>query len=137
MTTTATIEGETSRLLRASLRGNAAFSALSGIVMIAAAAPLGALMGIAAPYLLPAAGAVLILYSGTLWWNARRPEVSRAEARIAAALDVAWVVLSAVLLLVAPSLLAPAGRWLVAAVALCVAAFAVLQVLGLRALARG
>ena len=53
MSTTATFEPGASCLLSASLRGNAAFSAVSGIVLIAAAAPLAALMGIAAPAVLP------------------------------------------------------------------------------------
>ena len=117
-------------------RGNAVFSAVSGIVLIAGAAPLGTLLGVGAPAVLPAVGVVLVLYAGGLWWNARRPKVDRAEASIAVALDVAWIVLSAALLIFAPSLLMPAGRWLVAAVAVCVAGFAIVQALGLRALDR-
>ena len=112
-------------------RGNAVFSAVSGIVLIAGAAPLGTLLGVGAPAVLPAVGVVLVLYAGGLWWNARRPKVDRAEASIAVALDVAWIVLSAALLIFAPSLLMPAGRWLVAA-----AGFAIVQALGLRALDR-
>ena len=120
----------------ARFRGNAVFSAVSGIVLIAGAAPLGTLLGVGAPAVLPAVGVVLVLYAGGLWWNARRPKVDRAEASIAVALDVAWIVLSAALLIFAPSLLMPAGRWLVAAVAVCVAGFAIVQALGLRALDR-
>lgn len=137
MSTSTTFEAEASCLLRTALRGNAAFSALSGAVLIAAAGPLAALMGIAVSAILPPIGVILALYAGGLWWSARRPQVSRTEARIAVAMDVAWVVLSAALLLLAPLLLTPAGRWIVAAVAVCVAAFAVLQALGLRALDRG
>ena len=136
MSTTATFDAEASCLLRASLRGNAVFSAVSGIVLIAGAAPLGTLLGVGAPAVLTTVGVILVVYAGGLWWNARRPEVNRAEARIAVALDVAWVVLSAALLIFAPSLLTPAGRWIVAAVAVCVAGFAILQSFGLRALDR-
>ena len=113
MSTTATLDTEASCMLRASLRGNAVFSAVSGIVLIAGAAPLGTLLGVGAPAVLLTVGVILVLYAGGLWWNARRPEVNRAEARIAVALDVAWVVLSAALLIFAPSLLtrgALAGR---------------------------
>ena len=137
MSTTATFEPGASCLLSASLRGNAAFSAVSGIVLIAAAAPLAALMGIAAPAVLPPVGVILVIFAGGLWWSARRPVVKRTEAKIAVFLDLAWVALSAGLLAAVPWLLTPAGRWIVAAVAVCVAGFAILQALGLRALDRG
>ncbi len=137
MSTSTTFEAETSCLLRTSLRANAAFSAISGAVMIAAAGPLAALMGIAVSAVVPPVGVILVLYAGGLWWSARRPQVNPTEARIAVSMDLAWVVLSAALLLLAPSLLTPAGRWIVAAVAVCAAAFAILQALGLRALDRG
>ncbi len=117
MSTTATFDADASCLLRTSLRANAAFSAASGAALIAAAGPLATLMGISATLALPVVGVILVLYAGTLWWSARRPTLNRGEARIAISMDVAWVVASAALLLIAPGLLAPAGRWIVAVVA--------------------
>ena len=136
MTTTMTIDAGASCLLRTSLYANAAFSGVSGAALVAAAAPLGRLMGVSVTMVLPIVGVMLVLYAGTLWWSARRPAMNRAEARVAIAMDIAWVVASAALLLIAPGLLAPAGRWIVALVALCVAGFAILQALGLRRLDR-
>ena len=136
MSTAGTLAADGSHLLRLSMRISAAFSGISGVALIAAGAPLAALMGIAAAAALPPIGTILLVYAGGLWWSARRPSVRRSEAKIAVSLDAAWIVLSVAYLLAAPSLLAPAGNWIVAAVAACVAALAILQALGLRALDR-
>ncbi len=61
-----------------------------------------------------------------------RDAIDRAAAVIAVALDVGWVLGSAVLLLLPLTTLTATGWWAIAIVAETVAVFAVLQFLGLR-----
>ena len=77
-------------------------------------------------------GASLLPFAVVLWRNAARLEPDHGEARTAIALDVAWVLGSAVLLLgdLWPPL-RPAGTWAVIGVGLIVLDWAVLQTLGL------
>lgn len=124
------------RLLRRALKLNAGFSALSGMALIVAFAPLGRLIGVELPWLYVPLGFALLLFALGLLRNARRPEINRTEARLAVFMDVAWVVGSAALLLLPGLPLTGAGRWLIALVADVVALFALLQWLGLRRLAR-
>jgi hypothetical protein len=123
-----------SHLLRRALQANGAFSALSGLILLAAAQPLAALLGLSHPMTLVGVGISLLLFSAGLWRNSRRETVNQMEALLAVALDVAWVAGS--IAVIFAGVLSPTGNWMVAIVADIVLLFAVWQFLGLRKLRR-
>ncbi len=125
------IPQDSSRLLRAALLANAAFSTLCGILLLAAATPLSPALGI--PVLaLRLTGAALLPFAFGLAHSARRPIVDPVEAWIAVVLDLSWVLGSAALVLGEFLPLTQAGVWAVLGVAEVVLAWAVLQAWGLR-----
>lgn len=117
-------------LLRRALIGNALFSTLSGVVLLAVAGPLAPLLGVPA-MALRVVGAALLPFAYGLWRNANREVVRREEAWVAVALDAVWVIASAVLVFGELWPLETAGVVAVAGVASVVLCFAVLQALGL------
>ena len=132
-TTAAATQGSgQATLLRRSLGANAGFSALSGVVLIAFHGPLDRFIGLGLPWLLIVLGAGLLGFAALIALNLRRTRISRTEAWLTVASDIAWVAGSAVILLGFPDLLDTGGKWLVALAAVGVADFALLQTLGLR-----
>ncbi len=125
---------ESSRLLRMSLLSNALFSTVSGVAFIVASGPIAAAIGLPYPGILVAIGVSLLLFAAGLFTNARRDNVNLTEARVAVALDFAWVVGSAVV--IAAGVLNTTGNWAVAMVADLVLAFAILQYVGIRRMPR-
>lgn len=123
-------------LLRRALQLNGAFSGASGVALIVGASPLAAFLGIPNALVLAAIGAGLLVYAAGLWRNARRDAIRVIEARVAVAMDVAWVVGSGLVLVAfaEPIGLTVAGKWCIALVADVVLAFAVAQMIGLRRL---
>ncbi len=117
--------------LRTSLRGNALFSGLSGMLFLVAAQPIAMFLGIGQTWMLRAIGPGLILYAFWLVMIARRPTPDRREVWAAIGLDTAWVIGSAVWLIAGPIPLTLAGKWTVGIVADIVATFALLQFYGL------
>lgn len=123
---------ERARFLRLAMLGNAAFSGLSGLVLLIGSRPLSTWLGIPWPGGLAGTGAALIGYGLMLLWVATREALSHRVARLAIVLDLGWVIGSFLLLLFGWLPLTPAGRWTVLILAEIVAAFAVLQAYGLR-----
>jgi hypothetical protein len=121
-------------LLRRALHANGAFSALSGVVLLAAANPLARLLGLNDALILIVTGVSLLLYAAGLFRNARREIINHAEAWTAVILDFAWVIGSAVVIFA--GVLTTTGNWLVAIVADIVLLFGVLQLYGLRRMRR-
>ena len=119
-------------LLRNTLRANAVFSEISGLVFLLFAGRLSALIGIQPPLVFTVMGAVVLGYGALLWLGTRQPEVSRTLAIFAIVADVLWVVDSAVVLLTGWLPLTTAGMWIVAILADIVLVFAILQFVGLR-----
>ena len=129
------------RLLRRTLWGNAVFSVISGIVLVAFAGPFAALatdeplsvgsLELATVFELLGLG--VVAFGAIAGWAASRETLPRGWAQAVFAADVAWVAGSAlVLLLPAPwSTIGIAG---IVVVALIVADIAVLEYLGLRRL---
>jgi hypothetical protein len=117
------------RFLRRSLQLDGLASGLCGVLLLAAASPISALMGLADPSIARVVGAILMVYAAALVWNGARATVSRAEAVAAVVLNAGWVIGSAVVVLVGPLTLI--GNLAVAAVAAAVLLFAVLEVVGL------
>jgi uncharacterized membrane protein len=117
------------RFLRRSLQLDGLASGLCGVLLLAAAAPISALMGLADPGIARLVGALLLVYAAALVWNGARATVNRAEAVAAVVLNAGWVVGSAVVVAAGPLTLI--GNLAVAAVAAAVLLFAVLEVIGL------
>lgn len=125
-----------STLLRRALLGNSAFSAVSGVALIAGAQPIATFLGLHAPFVLAGTGVVLMLYAASLYRTATQNPIDAREALLAVGLDVAWVIGSALILLGGWLPLTGEGRWTVAIVAEVVAIFAVLQYYGVRVMQR-
>jgi hypothetical protein len=123
---------DSTRFLRRSLQLDGIASGITGVLLVVGAGPVSALIGLSAPGLARAVGALLTLYAAALLWNAGRARVSRAETRAAVVLNAVWVVGSIALIELGP--LTMLGNLAVAAVALAVLAFAILEIVGLRRL---
>lgn len=118
------------RLLRIALKSNGFFSTVTGIAFIVAAGPIAERIGLDYPWLLIAIGVSLLIFAFGLFRNAMAASVDLLEARIAVALDFAWVLGSVVV--VALGVLSTTGNWSVAIVADIVLVFAIAQAIGVR-----
>lgn len=121
------------KFLRNVLRANAAFSILSGTVMIVGGAALGASLG--KPASVAPDGVVLLVFAAVILWIARAETVSLKAAGVIVALDTVYVVDTARQIFTAQ--FSTAGTWLYGVAALVVLDFAVLQLGGLLEAARG
>jgi hypothetical protein len=117
------------RFLRRSLQLDGIASGLCGVLLVVAASPISAVIGLAEPGIARVVGALLVVYAAALLWNGERATVSRAEAVAAVVLNAGWVIGSAVVILAGPLTLI--GNLAVAALAAAVLLFAVLEVVGL------
>lgn len=117
-------------LLRSTLVINGVSTALCGLALLLAPAPLAELLGVSPPALLAALGAGLVLYAAGLFWTARRRPIPGPAAWAAIVLDFGWVVGSVAV--VELGVLTSIGVGLVALVAAVVLIFAVLQLVGVR-----
>ena len=117
------------RFLRRSLQLDGIASGLCGVLLVVAASPISAVIGLAEPGIARVVGALLVVYAAALLWDGERATVSRAEAVAAVVLNAGWVIGSAVVILAGPLTLI--GNLAVAALAAAVLLFAVLEVVGL------
>jgi len=130
------------RLLRRTLWGNAVFSVISGAVLVAFATPFALLateapvsvMGLDLALVFELLGLGVVAFGAICAWAASRETLPRSWAQVIFAADIAWVVGSALLLML-PAAWTTAGIAGIAVVALIVADLAVLEYLGLRRLA--
>lgn len=127
-------------LLRRVLKGNAAFSALSGLLCLFVSKPIANLLGFSDPavmgYIL-ALGIGLIFWAMLAFWVSTRPTLSRGAVFTIIEGDLLWVAASIVLLMSGWLSFSTAGYWVVAIVADVVALFAILQYVGWRRLTKG
>ena len=129
--TAMTATSASDQLIRRALLANGVFCMASGLGMAALSGPLSDWIG--APRLvLVLIGVGLVPWGAMLFAFSRRAEVRRADAWSAIAGDEAWVIGTLILVLGFPTALSSAGNALAVVVALVVAAFAVVQYLGLR-----
>jgi hypothetical protein len=98
--------------------------------MLVAGAGLARLLGLPNALALQVIGPGLLLFAATLAVIARAPRVPPRLALAASLADFGWVGGTAILLLVWPDLLSPAGTAVAVGVALVVAAFGTLQLRG-------
>ena len=130
------------RLLRRTLWGNAVFSVISGAVLVAFATPFALLateapvsvMGLDLALVFELLGLGVVAFGAICAWAASRETLPRSWAQVIFAADIAWVVGSALVLML-PAAWTTAGIVGIAVVALIVADLAVLEYLGLRRLA--
>lgn len=120
-------------VLRTALVANATFSTVCGATFLAAAGPISEAIGLTMPEVLMVIGGALLVFAAGLVRNARRANVNTMEAWTVVAMDGAWVVGSAAVIVM--GVLNTSGNWAVAVVADVVLAFAVWQVIGLRKMA--
>jgi hypothetical protein len=118
-----------SSFLRRSLQIDGVASGLCGVLLLAGAGPLSSLMGLAGPGIARTVGALFVVYAAALLRNGARATVSRGGAVAAVVLNAVWVAGSAVVILDGP--LTPLGNLAVAAVAVAVLLFAILEAVGL------
>jgi hypothetical protein len=122
---------DSSQFLRKAFRGNAIFSALSGIVFVVANGLVAAILN-AYEQLgeIQLVGASLLAFSALLFFLASRESISSALTLGVIGADLAWVVGS--WLAVGAGMTSGGGMWAVLTVADVVLLFAILQWLGLR-----
>ena len=123
---------DSAAFLRRSLQLDGVASGLTGALLLVAAGPVSTLIGNAAPAVARLGGAGLLVFAAALLWNARRGTVARGEVVAAVLLNIAWVIGSVALIALGP--LPVLGNVAVAAVALAVLGFTLLEIVGLRRL---
>ena len=123
---------EKKSFLQRALLGNAAFSGISGLLLVFAAGPISQFLGLNNPYILTIIGIVLLLYVPFLVWLANQSPVPNWMAWLVIELDVLWVIGSLILIFTSLVPLTSGGKWAVAITADVVTIFAILQYIGLR-----
>ncbi|MDP9864169.1 MULTISPECIES: hypothetical protein [Streptosporangium] len=119
------------KLLRFALKQDAMGSGANGVVYVVVAAIFGELFGLPAAFLYPI-GAFLVAWAAALLLLASRATMSKAAVGIVMAVNVAWVVASAELLIAGWFPLTNLGIALVIVQAVVVAGFTGLLFAGLR-----
>ena len=109
------------------LQPNASATAVSALAMLAARGILPSLFGLSSPILFDVIAVAFLAYAGALFVAAARKPVSAKTMMVFTAADAAWVVGSAIVLVLYWNQLTPIARFLVIAVALAVELFASLQ----------
>lgn len=121
--------------LRWVLKGNAAFSLISGTTIIIAYKSLAEFMEVTSPNTLLFVGIGLVLFSATVFQAGLRKSISRKQVNSIIIQDWAWVAGSALIIGLQAWGLSTTGYWLIAGVALLVADFAIFQMRFLKRLA--
>ncbi len=129
---TSSISTSGKSFLQRALLGNAAFSGISGLVMVLAAGSISEFLGLGNPVILVITGVVLLLYMPMLVWLSNQSPVPGHFAWEVIALDILWVTGSLVLIFTDLVPLTTGGKWAIAITADIVALFAILQYVGLR-----
>jgi hypothetical protein len=111
---------------------DAAATAATALLMLAARSMLYPYFGLQAPLLLDITAVAFLAYAGIIGMAARRPMISRTVLMTTAAANAVYVAASIVALMVFWSELEPIGRGLVFVVALAVEGFATLQLAAAR-----
>jgi hypothetical protein len=106
---------------------NALSTAGCAIAMLLGRGILYSLFGLSSPFLLDAIAVGLLAYAAALWVVSRQGEISRRALLLFTLVDDAWVIGSAIVLVMFWSDLAPIARLLTIVVALVVEVFALLQ----------
>ena len=130
--TTSYFNIEKKSFLQRAILGNAAFSGLSGLLLVLATNPIGQFLGLGNTLILTIVGIGLLLYLPFLLWLANQSPVPPWMAWVVIELDVLWVIGSLILIFTSLVPLTTGGKWAVAITADIVTVFAILQYFGLR-----
>lgn len=122
---------QSSRLLKSALLGNAIFSLGSAIVFLLGPGRVSAFLGLDAAGLIRGIGLGLLVFSFDLFHQATRARVATWRALYASLGDFLWVIGSLVLILGFSVWFSGKGVMLVAIVAVIVAFFGILQIVGI------
>jgi hypothetical protein len=114
-----------SKRLRQVLLADGVTSGLTGVGLVVMPARIATILGAPSAAVVAGIGAGLVLFGWALIRHARRPVPGRGETMLIAALNLAWVAASMVV--VAVGGLSPLGNLAVALVGIVVLAFAVLE----------
>ncbi len=120
------------QFLRRVLQANMIFSGLSGLLLAVGAGPLSRWLGIPAAWILVVIGVGLLGFAWQLFQTARQSPIDLRQANVILFMDIAWVIGSALLLFPGWVAFTAAGWWAVLLVADAVAAFAILEYVGIR-----
>lgn len=131
MSTNYSISRPETNFLKYAIRGNALFSALSGLALTILPGGVSALTGIQPPLAITITGLILIGFAVWLWRLTAQGGIPSGVVWLVIALDVAWVIGSLLIIVAGWSPLTQAGKWLVAILADLVGLIAVLQFIGL------
>lgn len=115
------------RKLRNVLKVNGIFSMISGLTLLILSSKVGALMNIVNTLILIFIGIGLILFSGTVFYTALKKNVNASQVKSIVIQDWIWVIGSFIIIVLQIFNLSSIGYELLAAVAIIVASFAVLQ----------
>jgi hypothetical protein len=113
------------------LRGNAIFSGVSGAAIVLGSGPLAALFGLDTPTAFIVLGVGVLVFAVWLYGATTREPISRSLVLLVAALDVGWIVISAVGLLAGWFPVTTEGKWLILFAADAVSLFAALEFISL------
>lgn len=119
-------------LIRRTLKINAAFSALGGLLMLDFAEAITRSMGSFPVLITQVVGAALVLFALDVLWVATRKTLSATFVKLIYAADVAWVLATPVVMMVFQNQLSLWGHLLLVDVAIAVLAFAWFEGKGLR-----
>lgn len=120
------------RKLRMVLTINAAFSGVSGVILLLASHYIATMMGIANGQVLKGIGLGLIVFGLTVLAAARRKTLSAKQVKSIIVQDWAWVIGSLLIIALQAWGLTNVGYWLIAIIAMIVADFAIFQMWYLR-----
>jgi hypothetical protein len=124
---------EPARFLRKALMADGIVSGASGLALLAAPGAIASLIGAPSAAVVAGVGFALVIYGLALVRNARRETPSRSEAATAVALNLAWLVGTAVVVVAGG--LTREGNWALILVGDVVLVFTALEVIGLRKMA--
>jgi len=122
------------RLLRCALLANAIFSFSTGFILLCFTTWFADLTAFARPIWLDVVGGSLLVFAGSLVWQATRPRLVAWMALTTSVADLVWVFGSLVLYLALPGLFNDAGWLVAAAIAVIVLIAGLLQLKGVRSL---
>lgn len=131
MTTSISRAGDRRAFLRTVLKLDAFVTGANGVAYLVAAGLLGDLLGLS-PALLRGAGAFLIVFAAAVWLTATRPSTPRAAVYAIVAANTIWALDSVVAAIAGWGTPDAAGTVWIVLQAIVVAAFAELQLVGLR-----
>ena len=132
--TQATYTAKPDQLLRNTLRANAVFSLVCGVLLLLDAKPIAEWMGLSSATALMVLGGALLFWAADVAFVATRPTLNKTFAQVIFGADVLWVVGSIAILLFDLFALSTAGKWIVLGVADIVLVISVAEFIGLRRL---